>query len=133
MADMLKDGLAFLTSQLRANASQTVTYTRGPESIDVQATFGKKLLKINDQFGGVRLEWTDMDFLIPAADVAPILIDPKNPDDGDLIFVSQPDQNQVQVYIVEHIESESPWMWSDPHQSMYRIHGKHVRTDAIPY
>lgn len=133
MADLLKDGLAFLTKQLRAHASQTVTYARGANSVQVQATFGSKLLKLNDMFGNIRLEWTDLDFCIPAADLESILIDPNDPDHGDEIFVIQADQNEVQVYEVEHVNGEPPWRWSDPHQSMYRIHAKYMRTESIPY
>ncbi len=128
MGDILKDGLAFLTAQLKANASQTVTYARGLSSVDVQATFGKKLLKLDDGLGGIRMEWTDMDFLIPAADLK-FGSNPITPERGDLIYLTEP--YDVQVFEVMPYGSDPAWMWSDPHQSMYRIHAKFI--DDEPY
>lgn len=123
MPDMLATGLAWLTGQLKANASQTVTYTRGNLGVDVQATFGKKLLKLDDGFGGIRMEWTDIDFLIPAADLSfdglSIL-----PSRGDLIFVTV--GYQVQTYQVFPYGTDPAWRWSDPGQTMMRIHAKYV-------
>ena len=66
MANLLKDGLAFLTTQMQQYASEPVTYTRGVDSVLVLAVFGRKLLKLDDGMGGTRLEWTDLDFLIAA-------------------------------------------------------------------
>lgn len=127
MADMLRDGLAFLTSQLAAHASQTVTYARGYDAVDVPATFGQKLLKLDDGFGGIRMEWTDMDFLIPAISLdfgdGPII-----PARGDLIYIEQ--GADVQTFEVFPFGNEPPWRWSDPHQSLLRIHTKYINTDA---
>ncbi len=128
MGDILKDGLAFLTAQLKANASQTITYARGLNSVDVQATFGKKLLKLDDGLGGIRMEWTDMDFLIPAADLK-FGSTPITPERGDLIYLTEP--YDVQVFEVMPYGSDPAWHWSDPHQSMYRIHAKFI--DDEPY
>ena len=38
-------------------------------AIAVQATIGRTLLKLEDGYGGVQMQWTDRDFLIPAADL----------------------------------------------------------------
>lgn len=128
MADLLKSGLAWLTGQLKANASQTVTYARGMDSVSVQATFGQKLLKIDDGFGGIRIEWTDMDFCIPAADLtfgSGLVI----PERGDLVHVHI--GADTETFEVFPFGNEPPWRWSDPHQSMLRIHCKHIGTE--PY
>lgn len=128
MADLLADGLAFLTQQLKAYASQTVTYARGYDSVDVQATFGNKLLKLDDGFGGIRMEWTDIDFLIPAADLdfGDGMLTPTR---GDLVHVTI--GSQVQTFEVLPIGNEPAWRWSDPHQSMYRIHTKWIDLGSI--
>lgn len=124
----LQSGMAFLSTQLTKHASQTVTYSRDADSVDVHATYGKKLLKLADGMGGFRMEWTDMDFLIPAADLVlnGSLITPLR---GDLIHISQ--GGQVQTFEVFPYGSEPPWRWSDPYQLTARIHAKHVGTEVI--
>ncbi len=42
---------------------------RGATTAIVQATIGRTLLKLDDGMGGVRMEWTDRDFLIQALDL----------------------------------------------------------------
>lgn len=129
MADMLADGLAWLTDQLKAFVSQTVTYARGTSSVQVQATFGNKLLRIEDNVGNVRVEWTDMDFLIKSADLnfggVPI-----TPTRGDLIFTNI--GTDVQIFQASPYGPNEPvWRWSDPHQSIVRIHAKHVKDQSV--
>ena len=132
MADLLRDGLAFLTKQLKAYASVSIVYARGYDSVDVQATLGNKLLKLDDGFGGIRMEWTDLDLLIPAADLTFAYGgDPITPERGDLVYLTQ--GHQVQVYEVFPFGNEPPWRWADPHQSMYRIHAKWINTESIGY
>jgi hypothetical protein len=128
MGDLLKDGLAWLTTQLKASASQPVTYVRGSDMIAVYATLGQKLLKLDDGLGGVRMEWTDMDFLIAAAD---LVLDgqPLIPTRGDTILVTAGES--VETYEVLPYGNEPAWRWADPHQSILRIHGKHI--DDEPY
>lgn len=126
--DILKDGLAWLTRQLSTYAAETVTYTRGYDSVDVPAVFGKKLLKIDDGMGGIRVEWTDMDFLIPA-DSLRFGGDLVTPQRGDLIHITAP--YDVQTFEVLPFGSEPAWRWSDPHQSMYRIHTKRINLAAF--
>lgn len=126
MADLLKDGLAFLTAQLKAHASETVTYARGYDTVDVQATFGQKLLKLDDGNGGIRMEWTDLDFCVPAADLD-FGSGPVEPERGDQIYVTA--GSETQVFEVVPFGSDPPWRWSDPHQSMLRIHTKRISTD----
>ena len=127
--DMLADGLAWLTDQLKANASQPVTYARGYDSVDVRATFGKKLLKLDDGFGGIRMQWTDMDFLIKAADLSFTPGSIITPTRGDLIHVTY--ASDVQTFEVFPFGNEAPWRWSDPHQSIYRIHTKWINAEAL--
>ena len=128
MQDMLADGLAWLDGQLKANASQTVTSARGYSSVDLPATYGMKLLKLDDGFGGIRLEWTDMDFGISAAD---LVLDGEQvePARGDLIYIQAP--TGVEIFEVFPFGNEPPWRWSDPHRNRYRIHTKHIDTEQF--
>src|SRR6266849_9780825 len=123
MADLLQSGIAWLSGELQAFAAEEVVYQRGNQSIVCLATFGKTLLKLDDGAGGVRMEWTDKDFLIPASS----LINGGIPDDprrGDTIVAT----NDMGMYTYEVIPymSEPPWRWSDPYRTIYRIHTKLV-------
>jgi hypothetical protein len=125
--DLLARGLAWLTGQFQAHASQPVVYRRGVDAVAVCATFGQKLLKLDDGEGGVRMEWTDMDFLIPAASLdfgdGPFL-----PERGDLIDIDA--GATVETFEVAPYGFEAAWRWSDPHRTLVRIHAKHVGTEA---
>ena len=128
MSDMLAAGLAWLTQQLTEFASQTVVYARGANQVSVPATFGAKLLKLQGPDGGIRMQWTDMDFLIASAYLnfngQPII-----PQRGDFIYITQPPV--VQCFEVLPYLDEAPWRWSDPHRTMLRIHTKHVDTQPL--
>lgn len=123
MSNMLRAGLAHLTSMLATHASETVVYSRGGDSVSVSATVGQKLLRLDDMEGGSRLEYTDMDFLIPTAQL--ILNDePILPERGDLIERTIGDE--ISRYEVSPYGSDAAWRYSDPHQSIVRIHTKSV-------
>ena len=122
MSNLLKTGLAWLTSQLRTHAAETVTYVRGYDSLDVPATFGKKLLRLSDEYG-IRVEWTDMDFLIAADDLV-IGGERITPERGDIIQIAMAYDDQA--FEVQPFGSEPAWRWADPHQSMMRIHTKRI-------
>jgi hypothetical protein len=129
MPDMLATGLAFLTDQLAKYASQPVTIVRGVEMTnDVPATFGNKLLKLDDGFGGIRMEWTDLDLLIPAVDYAFSNVQVP-PERGDLAILMI--GHQIETFEVFPFGNEAPWRWADPHQSMLRIHYKYVNEESI--
>ena len=125
MADLLRLGSSWLAAQLKTFASRTVIYQRGTQQVTVQATLGKTLLKLNDGFGQVRMEWTDRDFLIATADLvfAGITILPER---GDRILVEQ--DAKLSTYEVMAPLGEAPWRYSDPHQQLLRIHTKHLKT-----
>lgn len=131
MSNVLKTGLAWLTGQLRAHASESVTYTRGYDSIEgVPAVFGRKLLRITDETG-IRVEWTDMDFLVAADD---LVIDQTRlePARGDVIHIEMPYDTQS-FEVMPFGDNEPAWRWADPHQTMMRIHTKHIDTDQFYY
>jgi hypothetical protein len=130
MPDMLADGLAFLTQQLSANVSQAVTYADGDRSVDVHAILGRKLLKVDDGAGGIRIEWTDLDFMIPAAElILPGDATPHTPARGNRIYIVMP--YDVQTFEVEPFGNEPPWRWSDPKETMYRIHTKYIDSEQF--
>lgn len=130
MPDILRTGTAWLTGQLQAHASEPVTYTRGAETIDVRATFGRKLFQLDDGQGGIRMEWTDKDFLIPVASLAL---------GGNFVVPRRGDEVRVdtglgvEVYAVLAPGGEAPWTYADPFEQIYRIHGKRVATEGAYY
>lgn len=127
--DILALGVAWLRDQMQAHASQTVTYSRGLDSVTLCATFGRKLFKLDDGEGGIRMEWTDRDFLIPVASLV-LAGNPILPQRGDLIRETVGEW--VEVYEVLAPGGEAPWTYSDPYHTVYRIHAKRAATEG-PY
>ena len=126
MRDLLKVGSDWLTKQLQAHASRPVLYCRGTAQVAVRATIGRTLFKLDDGLGGVRMEWTDRDFLIPAAQVV-LAGEAVLPERGDLI--REPQGSQVFVYEVMAPGREPAWRWSDVSRTLLRIHTKEVRVE----
>jgi len=127
MPDLLQTGQEWLADQLKEHASRQVVYVRGAQQVAAQATIGRTLLKLDDGYGGVRMEWTDRDFLIQAADLllggSPVL-----PRRGDQIRETV--GAQTFVFEVMAPGKEPPWRWSDPFRKMLRIHTKQVATEG---
>lgn len=132
MADMLGDAMAWLTDQMIEHASRMVTYARGVDSVDVSATPGRKRLQSDDGFGNVRVEWTDADFLIRASDLD-WGAGPVEPEKDDIIFMGMPthdDPLEILVFQVLPFGRNPAWTWSDPQQTMRRIHAKLKTTES---
>lgn len=127
--DVLKTGLAWLTAQLREHAMQDVVYVRGGDRVALRAHFGEKLLRLDDGFGGVRMEWTDLDLLIPAADLVLGGV-AAEPERGDLVRVADEASGGTRIYEVAPIGGEPPWRYADPHRSIVRVHTKFVEVEA---
>ena len=123
MSDLLQVGSDWLAGQLKTHASRPVVYRRGTHAVTVQATVGRTLLKLDDGYGGVRMEWTDRDFLIHAADLV-LGGSPTLPERGDVIRETQ--SGKVFVYEVMAPGGEPPWRWSDVYRKVLRIHTKQV-------
>ncbi len=123
MSDLLQFGSDWLAAKLKEHASRPVVYQRGADEVTVQATIGRTLLKLDDGYGGVRMEWTDRDFLIHAADLV-LAGNPTLPERGDLIRETQ--GGKVFVYEVMAPGKEPPWRWSDVFRKVLRVHAKQV-------
>ena len=129
MTDLLAAGVDWLVNQLKRFAARSIIYCRGQQQVSVPALSGKQLLKLADGRGNVRMEWTDKDYLIQAAD---LVLDGKEvlPQRGDQIRDQVGDQ--VFIYEVMAPAGEPPWRWSDPYRKLFRIHVKHVGTQEAP-
>lgn len=118
--DMLASGMAWLS---RGLPKSPVVYQRGSSKTALCATFGRTLLHLDDGVGGVRMEWTDKDFLIPRASLT-VAGSPALPERGDLIRVRS--NGTLSVYEVLAPGGEPPWRWSDPYRTTIRVHTKLV-------
>lgn len=123
MADMLQSGQEWLADQLKQHASRPVVYGRGIEQVSVQATIGRTMLKLDDGYGGVRIEWTDRDFLIQTADLilGAALVTPERGD-----WIRETVGANTSVYEVMAYGGEPPWRFSDPFGKLLRIHTKFI-------
>jgi hypothetical protein len=121
MGDMLSEGLAWLAEKLKVHASRPIVYRRGTDEVTLQAVIGRTLLKLDDGYGGVRMEWTDRDFLIAAEDL--ILGGQRVlPERGDRILETH--DGKTLVFEVLAPGNEPEWRWSDPYRTLLRIHTK---------
>lgn len=127
MQDLLQSGQAWLADQLNEHVATQVTYRRGADEATVRATIGRTLLKLDDGYGGVRMVWTDRDYLIRAVDMV-LGGNPVQPQRSDQI--REVVGTQTLVYEVLAPGEEPPWRWADPHRQMFRIHTKQVATEA---
>ena len=123
MPDLLRTGSDWLAEMLKEHASRPVAYRRGTEEVTLQATIGRTLLKLDDGYGGVRMEWTDRDFLIHAADLV-LGGNAVLPERGDVIRETQ--GGKVFVYEVMTPGKEPAWRWSDVFRKVLRVHAKQV-------
>lgn len=117
--NVLADAAAWLAGKLRDHASREVVYRRGTDAASVQAVVGRTLLKLDDGYGGVRMEWTDRDFLIPA-EMLVLGGAAALPQRGDRI------EDDGAEYEVLAPGQEPEWRWSDPRHRLLRIHTKRV-------
>ena len=119
---MFKRGMAWLEEQRVGCMSETVTYHRGTDWVEVQATIGKTEFEV-DKGTGILQRIESRDFLILAADL--ILAGQEiEPQRGDRIRETCGDK--VYVYEVLAPENEDCWRHSDPFKKTLRIHTKQV-------
>ena len=123
MTDLLEQGAAWLDGQRHSHLTRTVTYQRGAFSVQVQATVGQTVFRIDDGYGGsVRV--VQRDYLIRGEDLI-LEGDEVLPQRGDQIRETQ--GGKVLVHeVMGPGGSEPDWRYSDPQRRTLRIHTKHV-------
>lgn len=121
MPNVLADGLASLTADLKEFASETVTYRRGVNSVSVQAMIGSRLLRTTNNAGQTKTERTDLTLWIKAADliISSSVVTPLAHDYVDLTI-----GGVIERFEVLPIGSEPAWRYSDPHKTQLEIHTK---------
>lgn len=117
MGDLLAQGAAWLEQQRTRHLATTVTYVRDDLQIEIAATVGRTKYETDDGTA-VRVEFTDRDYLILAAD---LVLDGqvKEPARGDLIR-----EGPREFEVLD-------WRFSDPYRQTLRITTKHVGATEI--
>ncbi len=124
MADLLQKGSEWLDGMRAAHASRPVAYVRGTDSVEVAATVGRTVFRLDKGCGLVeRVEARD--YLVLAADLV-LGGRAALPKAGDRI--REVEGNRAFVYEVMAPGGEPCWRWSDPYRRTLRIHTKHVAT-----
>jgi len=102
--------------------AQPVTYCRGGQSVEVQATVGRTVFEIADTYGLVERS-ESRDFLVTAADLV-LAGQAVLPERGDQVREAQGDK--VYVYEVMAPGKEPHYRFSDVYRRTLRIHTRQV-------
>jgi hypothetical protein len=120
---------SWLAGMLQAHASHPVIYRRGSDEVALCATFAQTILKLTDELGGVKIERTDRDFIIPVSslviDGSPVL--PRRDDE-----IIHDDGVKVHTFkVLPYSPDEPQWTWHGAHRKMVRIRTKRISTEPV--
>lgn len=115
MDRLLGSGAERLAGTIRQTGRQ-ITYWRGGISVTLRATTGRSRFEIDDGYGGVRVVWNDLDFLIPADD---LVLDGIRtlPQRQDVIET----ENGLRYEVLAPANGPE-WEYVDPFQRVLRVH-----------
>jgi len=119
--DFMSRGMAWLATRQQSTMSQPIVYRRGNDVVAICATIGSTMFQISDEDGGIRMERSDRDFLIVAADLV-LSGSPVKPVRGDTI--KQNIGGTIFTYEVFPYNGEQPYRWSDTYRNRFRVHTK---------
>jgi hypothetical protein len=126
VADLLQQGSQWLEGMRETHATRPVVYVRGTDSVEVSATVGRTVFRIDKGYGVMeRVEARD--YLVLGSALAmngqSIL-----PNAGDRI--REDADGKTFVYEVMAPGGEPCWRWSDPYRQTLRIHTKQVDVEG---
>ena len=122
MQDRLRSGLERLRTRRRQTRAVSVTYSRGHESVTVEATVDRTTFDMPDATG-VLHQVVSRDYIIDVADL--VLADVEiEPEPGDVI--TEVIGAKTYTHEVRSPIQDTPWRHSNPAKSAYRIHTKQV-------
>lgn len=123
MPDLLEQAQEWLTSMNRLYRSRQVVYARGAQEKEVPASVGRTVFKVETGYGLFeRVEARD--FLIEVADLTEF----GEPQRGDRVKDTL--NGKTELFEVMAPNGESHFIYSDPYRKVFRIHTKHVGTEA---
>ena len=126
MADLLEQASAWLDRMRTRHMARPVTYCRGEQSVEVQATVGRTVFDTADAYGVVERS-ESRDFLVTAAD---LVLDGQAvlPERGDRIREAQ--DGKTYVYEVMAPGKEPHYRFSDVYRRTLRIHTRQVAVEG---
>ena len=123
MANMMAEAAEWLRDQLQAEVSELVTYSRSPDTVDLQAQIGETVvLTVNDS--GFQVEIRSRDFIVDPANLILNAVK-EDPQEGDRIFLTQ--GIVVIEYVVFRLAGEPVFRESDRYGNLIRIHTKELK------
>jgi hypothetical protein len=123
MPDLLEQSQEWLTSMNRIHRSRPVIYARGAQSKEVPALIGRTVFKVDTGYGLFeRVEARD--YLVEVADLTEF----GEPARGDRVKDTL--DGQVELFEVMAPGGEAHFRFSDSYRKVFRIHTKHVGTEA---
>jgi hypothetical protein len=124
--DAFEVASAWLGAKRKVHLARPVTYRRGAEAVEVDATIGRSLFEAPDAYGVVVVT-ESRDFLIAAADLV-LGGEPALPAAGDRVEELQ--DGNILTYEVMAPGTEPAWRYSDPYHRTLRIHTKLVAKEG---
>lgn len=120
--NMLRDATEWVSQQMLVHCSQEITYSRGSDSVTLDAVIGRTTHAVTDDYGAAVITETK-DFIVAVAD---FLFDGSavTPERGDTI--TEVDGSTTHTYKVSAPSGEPHYRYSDPDRTMIRIHAVHV-------
>jgi hypothetical protein len=122
VTNLLQQGETWLAGMFQKHASRPVSYHRGLEWATLQATIGRTVFQVADQFTSAILSVESRDYLIVAERFQASGFE--LPQAGDRIHEVQGDKEYV--YEVMAPGQEPCWRWADLSRGQLRIHAKLV-------
>jgi hypothetical protein len=121
MGDLLQKGSDWLAGQLKTHASREVVYQREAQQVTVRAIIGRKDFEVETAEGKLYVRAND--FLIHRVDLV-FGGQATLPERGDRILV---DFGQgTETFEVLPGDGTQPWEFSDPFETLLRIHTQKV-------
>ena len=111
--NMLANGIRWLADKQTVHASIKIEYCHGNQSFKTVAWLGHTKVETTDE-EGMRITSHNTDFLIRSKNL------PVTPTIGDEIMM-----NGFRYEVLE-LAGEDCWCWSDPYQTVYRIHVRNL-------
>lgn len=122
---LMERGMEMAARQLPKAAGGEVIYSRGDQSVAWDATYGRTEFEVSEADGGVRIEFSDRDF-IGETDRLRLGGQIITPTRGDKITIVNEKHIAEQVFEVLAPGGEQPYRFCGPQGYMMRIHTKKV-------
>ncbi|MEX2388784.1 MAG: hypothetical protein WD534_12975 [Phycisphaeraceae bacterium] len=127
MPDLLTQASTWLNDQRHTHLTRPVTYQRGQASVELPATIGQTVFRLEDGYGQVT-RTVSRDYLIRAEDLQ-LDGEATLPKRGDVI--RETDHGTTHVHEVMAPDSREPnWRYSDPQRTTLRIHTKQIGVES---